>query len=329
MGIGLSRQRARAARPDEPGSSGHRSDRAHRRSSSASPAERRRIVETRLKGIEALPALPGIIAKLLELLSDPDVTAEDLERGLMLDPALVQRLFAVARSPAFAPTRGGDPPTSLRDVIVRLGLREVAAIVMQAKLAGSFARSHHTLFDYKRFWAHSVSCALASHKLLVEKHLDFADPPQFHNFWIAGLLHDIGKLVMGVYFWDHFALVMGETVTGPMTFRKAEQRVGDATDHAEIGQLFLERSHMSPEVCEAVGHHQEPSEVPGDLECLLHVADYICNTLGFSFPLTEALECSPIVLQAIGRDQEQVNEISEKLSHSVRAQVKELLRDVT
>ncbi len=101
------------------------------------------------------------------MLADPDVTAERLEQVLLMDPVIVQRLFAVASSPAFA-GRGGEV-SSVRNAIVCLGIREVAAIVMQARLAGDFLRSQETLVDFKRFWAHSVACALTVDKIVQGK----------------------------------------------------------------------------------------------------------------------------------------------------------------
>ena len=206
--------------------------------------KRHQHIERRLRGIEALPSLPGTISRILELLADPDVTAERLEQVLLMDPVIVQRLFAVASSPAFA-GRGGEV-SSVPDAIVCLGMREVAAIVMQARLAGDFLRSQETLVDFKRFWAHSVACALTVHKIVQGKLLPLGVELQFHDYWTTCLLHDIGKLVIGVYFWDHFALIMGEAVTSGKSFRDTERLLGDVAGHDEIGQLVLTRRNPTP-----------------------------------------------------------------------------------
>jgi HD-like signal output (HDOD) protein len=221
--------------------------------------KRHQYIERRLRGIDALPSLPGTISRILELLADPEVTAEQLERGLLMDPVIVQRLLAVAGSPAFA---GRGEVSSVRDAIVRLGMREVAAIVMQARLTGDFLRSQETLVDFKRFWAHSVACALVAHKIVLGKLLPLGDDLQFHDYWTTCLLHDIGKLVIGVYFWDHFALITGEAVTSGKSFRDIEHRLGDVAGHDEIGQLVLTRTNLSSVVCEAVGQHHDLPEAP-------------------------------------------------------------------
>lgn len=288
--------------------------------------QRKAAVEHRLQGIDALPALPGTISRVLELLADPEATAEQLERVLMLDPAIVQRLYTVASSPIYA-GRAGDA-NSLRDVIVRLGLREVAAVVMQAKLANEFLRSEDTLFDYKRFWAHSVACALVAHKIVTLGLLPLPEDVAFHEYWPACLLHDIGKLVLGVYFWDHFARVMGDTVTSGNSFRAGESRTGGVSSHEEIGELVLTRSHLSPSITATIRQHHDLLDAPSSLSCLLHTADVISKRIGLSFPLEAEAQCDERVLAALNRTAQEIDELEQAIGDDVMTQVKVLLKDV-
>jgi HD-like signal output (HDOD) protein len=89
-----------------------------------------------------------------------------------------------------------------------------------------------------------VACALTAHKLVSGNLLELGAELLFNDYWTTCLLHDIGKLVIGVYFWDHFALIMGETVTSGKSFRDTERRLGDVSGHDEIGQLVLTRSNL-------------------------------------------------------------------------------------
>ena len=159
-------------------------------------AGRREFIDHRLRGIDALPSLPGAISRILKLLADPDVNAEQLERVVLLDPGIVQRLFAVASSPAFA-GRGGEV-SSVRDAIVCLGLREVAAIVMQTSLASDFLRTQESLVDFKRFWAHLVACALTAHKIVSGKSIALKAEVQFHDYWTTCLLHVSNVITRGL-----------------------------------------------------------------------------------------------------------------------------------
>jgi HD-like signal output (HDOD) protein len=293
----------------------------------AVPVTRRRsFVDERLAGVDTLPALPEATTPILELLADPDVDVDRLEQVLLLDPAIARRLFAVAGSAAFA----GSESTvgNLRDAVARLGLREVAAVVMQTRLAGDFLRAAESRVDYQRFWAHSVACALTCHQIVQQNLLPLQVELQFHDYWAAGLLHDVGKLVLGVHFWEHFSLVMGDVVTSGRTFREVERQFGDLVGHDEIGFLVLTRSHVSPLVCDAVATHHDLPDRPNALLCLLHVADTVVKHLGLSFPLEAGGDCDARVLAALDCDAQIVDEICETLGDTVLAQVKEMLRDM-
>ena len=151
---------------------------------------------------------------------------------------------------------------------------------------------------------------------------------QFHDYWTTCLLHDVGKLVIGVHFWDYFALIMGDAVTSGRSFRETERRLGDVAAHDEIGRLVLTRSHLSPTVCDAVGAHHELGNNPNALVCLLHVADTITKGLGLSFPLEPETDCDAQVLASLGTTQTDIDALREALGPGVMAQVKELMKDL-
>jgi HD-like signal output (HDOD) protein len=172
-----------------------------------------------------------------------------------------------------------------------------------------------------------VACALTAHKLVSGNLLPVGAELQFNDYWTTCLLHDIGKLVIGVYFWDHFALLLGETVTSGKSFRDIERRLGDVAGHDEIGQLVLTRSNLSPLVCDAVGMHHNLPEEPDDLVCLLHVSDIITKGLGLSFPLEPETDCHPHVLQALGKTQQDIDTLCDSIGPSITAQVKDMLKE--
>ena len=130
------------------------------------------------------------------------------------NPVIVQKIRQVVASLTFAGQANGTEFT-LKDAIVRLGLKEVGSIAMQVMVVNSFVEASGTLFDFKRFWGHSVGCALAADKIYKSKQVQFAGELAFQDYWLGGLLHDIGKLVLGVFFWDHFSRVLGESRASP------------------------------------------------------------------------------------------------------------------
>ena len=78
-------------------------------------------------------------------------------------------------------------------------------------LMTSLVKPDNNLFDIRRFWEHSVGCAIIADRLYREKLVDFRTKVEFNDYWIGALLHDAGKLVLGFFFWDHF---QGEVLPG-------------------------------------------------------------------------------------------------------------------
>jgi HD-like signal output (HDOD) protein len=167
-------------------------------------ADLRLQVEARLGDLQALPTLPGVVRKILSMLKNPATTIDELEVVLSTDPVIVQKIRQIVASPLFAGQASSTAKFTLKDAIVRIGLKEIGAIAMQVMVVNSFVEVSGTLFDFKRFWGHSVGCALAADKIYKSQIVKFPDELSFQDYWLGGLLHDIGKLVLGVFFWDHF-----------------------------------------------------------------------------------------------------------------------------
>lgn len=117
-------------------------------------------VERRLRNLNTLPTLPEIIMRIMRMVSDPQTTAEQLDKVLCTDPAIVMKLLQVMRSPVFMGTAGRAGKRTLQEVITRLGLKKVGAIAQQVKMINSLVRPEESDFDLKRFWEHSVGSAI-------------------------------------------------------------------------------------------------------------------------------------------------------------------------
>ena len=283
-------------------------------------------VEDRLGGLQTLPTLPGVIRKILRMLRDPKTTIDELEAVLVTDPVIVQKIHQVVNSPVFAGSEAHGELT-LKDAIVRLGLKEVGSIAMQVMVVNSFVEEGETLFDFKRFWGHSVGCALAADKIYKSRIVTFGEDLAFQDYWLGGLLHDIGKLVLGVFFWDHFSRVLGETVLKSISFREAERQLGNAFDHEQIGKLLIVKADLGPRITEWVVLH-DSADVPEDsLFCLLHLANNLCKDLGLSYPQEAEGTYSPGVLERLKIGDEELASLRDSLGEELLAEVKQLMQE--
>lgn len=288
--------------------------------------ELQRRVEERMADLDALPTMPGSVQRILRLVANREAKMEELEEAVQADPAILHKIQQAVNSPAFAGSGGGKPLT-VKDAIVRLGLREVGALAMQVKLVSGFVTEGASLFDFRRFWGHSVGCALAADRLYKQKLLPLSEPVEFLDYWIGALMHDIGKLVLGIFFWNHFSDTMGDTVMDGISFRDAEKKRGDIADHERIGQLLMLKAGMSEQITDWVKTHDSIAGSPSALQCLLHIANNMTKEIGFAYPPEVEVTYNPAVLEALSMSREDIDGIRAKLEDSLVDDVKQLLAD--
>ena len=280
-------------------------------------------LQRRLTHLTTLPTLPEIVVRIMQMLRDPETSAEDLEQVLASDAAIVHRLLQVVHSPMFAGTRE-DGQWTLTEAIVRLGFKEVGAIAQQIKLINGLVKPEQSPFDLRRFWEHSVGCAVIADRLSTGKLLALGHAVPFDAYWIAALLHDLGKLVLGFFAWEYFAEVLTRMDSHDMWFRQAEERLGHEVTHEYLGRLLLLQANASPELVEAVGSHNLPGSRPSPLVCLVHVANNLCKELGLGYLPSEKAKYRASVLSALQMTQQDMDHLAASLGTDVVAQIREL-----
>jgi HD-like signal output (HDOD) protein len=283
-------------------------------------------VQRRLKHLKTLPTLPEVVLRIVEVINDPYSSADELEEVLLSDPAIVHKLIQIVNTTSFAGS-GHRSEWSLKEAIVRLGRKKVGSIALQIKLMNSLVKPKDSQFDLRRFWIHSVGCAMVADKLCESKLLPVEGRVESSDYWIASLLHDVGTLVLGFFFWSYFERVLqnAQEDDNCSSIREAESRLGDVVTHEQVGQLLLMRAEMSQELVRAVSTHHEPEPLPSPLICLVHLADNICKDLGLSYMAGEKGVYSDSVLRAMDLNQEILDELKDSVRHSVVNEIKDLV----
>ena len=286
--------------------------------------EMQRRIERRLKSMSTLPTLPEVALRVMRLVEDPETTVEDLEDILVTDPAIVHRLLGVINSPVFAGS-GHKGGWSLQEAVVRLGRRKVGAIAQQIQVMNSLVKPEESLFNLRRFWEHSVGCAIIADALYTRKLIPLNSAIEFNDYWIAGLLHDCGKLALGFFFWDHFESVLEKMGGSKVSFRETERMLGEPANHEHLGRLLLMSSNVGEELVTAVGTHHSTGDRPGDLVCLLHMANNLCKDLGMAYLEGEISAYSDGVLRTLKLDKGKLGELRETIGDSVTDEIKLLV----
>lgn len=223
-----------------------------------------------ISGLDSLPVLPSTSTRLATMLSDKDVDLSEVAELVRIDESLSIAVLRCANSAAYG-TPGRE--FNLRESIVRLGSETLTKLVLQQQVGRVVSRPCKA-FDMSReaMWRNAIGGAVAAENLAKEHCPDDRD-----ICFVAGLLRDVGKLVLDQKYGERYADSVAEHLTGTTTFVDAE-RLAFGTDHAEVGAALCEHWQLPDRIVRAVRyHHQPPAE--GDehdtLSDIIHAADII------------------------------------------------------
>lgn len=205
-----------------------------------------------LEDIKELPTLPTVVAQVMVTLDQPSSSARDLERLVANDQAIAARLLKLANS-AFYGLPG--KVNSLSRAITLLGFNTVRSMVLTIGVVNKFSgQSGNKYFDRGEFWEHSLSVAVAS-KLLGTKDPSI-NPEEAH---IAGLLHDMGKVVFDFCKPTEFYEAMMRVHEFGVDPRAAE-RESIGFSHDEVGALLADKWRFPEFIRESMAFHHTPAE---------------------------------------------------------------------
>jgi len=234
-------------------------------------------LENKLDSVETLPTLPTIIARLETAFADDASSAEDVAGIVGEDPVLASQVLRVSNSAFFAGANGEI--MSVREAIARLGFAESRRICTTLTMIES-TRGFGTDMDHQRFWQHCLVAAVTTGVL--SEFGDCNDTINPEEAYMAGLLHDIGVLVLDQFFPEEYCAVHNLRDDRGIPCDVAERAVL-GIDHGEIGGALLRHWNLPISIVEAVTWHHQPGAP--DIKNLrlvqiVHLAEFVCTCLG-------------------------------------------------
>lgn len=225
------------------------------------------------KSLLTLPTLPTLAARLLELVDNPRASAGMLAQLIGQDQVLTARLLKMCNSAYYGL---GREVTSIHQAIVLLGFDNVKEISLGVSVIHVFKATRGSdLFDITAFWDHCAAVGIVSRRLARK----FC-PSLASEAFTAGLLHDIGKVVLLQYLAEEFGSVLQEArESGRELFAVEKERLG--VHHGEVGAWLATRWKLPPNLVEAMRFHHEVEAAPGkkDLVTIVHLANIFCRLL--------------------------------------------------
>ena len=249
-----------------------------------------------------LVSLPTIVAQVNQMANDPSSSAADIANAIGRDTALTARLLKIVNSPFY---RFPSKIDTLSMAVTVLGTRQLRDLVIAAAIIKRFQSKIDPAFNIEVFWCHSITAAIASRMIALKLMLANSE-----RFFVAGLLHDIGKMVMYLTLPNESIMLLKQLDKPGCDVENAERQVFGFT-HDDVGVALMTAWHFPESLIEPVRGHvglNAPDQYLKDA-ALLHLANNIANNM--QAPISrdddtvlnpraiELLQLSPEVIEAI------------------------------
>ncbi len=224
--------------------------------------------------VKEMPPLPQSITQILEITKDDKSSSRELASVFERDPTLAVNILKLANLPAYG---FSGRISTISHAVVCLGLETIKSIALTS--------STHDMLNKEipayslgegMLWQHSISCATSA-KIIAQR-IGYKDDEEAY---IAGLLLDIGKIILSSFAEDEFVQVTERAEKDGISFNIAEQEIL-GFDHPQVGGRVIKKWNLPPALVEAVLYHHQPEKADAHkrLAYIVHLADAISCMLG-------------------------------------------------
>lgn len=275
-------------------------------------------LQIRVARTPGLGMLPQVTTQILKLVDNPNASARQVGALIERDAGLATKLLKTANSPYYG--MSGKVRTVSQAISV-MGLSAVrSAIVSQAYQQMAGGRAHARRFDKVAFWQHSLATAVAAR--ILARFKGWRDPEEA---FLAGLLHDAGRLVMDRFLTTEFDQAITLSLERGCPLIDAEREVLGYT-HVEVGLLLGEQWQLPESLLEGIRRHHEavPYE-SSPIGCLVAAANVLAHQVGFAVGAPVLYELPAEIQASLQLPPEQFEGLKQALVQEV-ARTQEVLK---
>ena len=210
----------------------------------------RALIDERVKGCARLPSLRSIDSALRELLNSDRRYTHQISEIIRRDPSLTARLLRLVNSVYFGLSSSVN---NIEEAVFYLGIRQIRQLAMVTPVIEDFQKmAGNTPFPWREFWQHCIGVAIMTREVI-----SCVQPPPDDSDYVAGLVHDMGKIVMAATFPDHFVEIQRRIAIEPRPLVELEMEVL-GIQHTELGALYLKNHNLPDIMIETARYHHEP-----------------------------------------------------------------------
>jgi putative nucleotidyltransferase with HDIG domain len=238
---------------------------------------------TLTEAIRDLPVLSPVAGRIAQVVSNAESSVTAVVDALKLDPVISGKVLKLANS-AYV----GIPHTisSVKNAVVLLGQKRIHSLVMATTILSALKTGHDLPFSLYRYWKHSITVAMIAES--VAKHLKRYSPIDSEDVFSAGMLHDIGKLVLGMWNAQALGNSVRESASKNVPFYSVEDTL---TSHTNAGGVLCDHWNFPQTLKSAIVFHHAPEQATdfSRLVSIVHMGDVMAHIIGFSTFEREAL----------------------------------------
>lgn len=219
-------------------------------------------------------SLPLFYEKLNEAINHPRTSVNDIAAIITEDQGLTVRLLRLANSPMFGWFGKVD---SINRAVTIIGTQQLRDLALAASVMGVFKGIPPELMDMTGFWRHSIACGIVARTLAVWRR-----ETNVERFFVAGMLHDVGQLIMAATVPDLVRRIIEESREKQELFFDIERKCLNF-DHADAGGALLRSWKIPANIIDPVEFHHRPGRAEQyPLEtALVHFSDIICQAMEY------------------------------------------------
>ena len=225
--------------------------------------------------VEKMPAFPKSVQRVIQLTSDVNASAKDIVQVIESDPIMTIKILKVINSPFYGFAK---KVTSIKRAVVYIGLNTIKNMALRVAAIGVLNPKNKANFNTQAFLLHSLTTASIC-RILAER----LDVPQSdsNDFFVAGLLHDFGKIVFAEFEPENFKLALEKSALENRPLHETELEFMGGT-HAQAGSLLAKKWAFEQKLINAIDHHHDKvnNDVLGD--CVF-AANQISKKMQFGF----------------------------------------------
>lgn len=232
------------------------------------------VAQSIMKTFRVLPTVPMAASRAIQLLNESEVDMAAVADLLLSDQVMAARIIRVVNSPLYLLLQ---EISSVRQALIYLGPQRVFEIILTSCFLELTDTQGRSPLSMQCCWSHAFGVGLLARELAADEDASVLD-----DVYLAGVLHDVGEVILGQQRRDEFLRVLVLSLEREISLYDAEMEVF-GTSHAHVGGLLAEQWRFPAVYVDAIrNHHSENICQTPVITRLVHIADRICHDVGLT-----------------------------------------------